>query len=195
MTKLHRRFGIPALATAIALGLFAIHALPALACGGLIAPDADVRLARATTFVAWHDGIEHYLTTFMYQETNTNSAANVGWLVPLPAVPLKIEEGGARTLQRLALETHSVQLAAFGAEDASVPPATATVLQQVKVEALNITVIKGSGQEVLNWATSNNFFLKSGDKSTPFGLRKEKPDFPVCQVRCLGCQSTRTFSG
>jgi hypothetical protein len=101
-----------------------------------------VRLARATTFFAWHDGIEHYLTTFKYQETNTNSAANVGWLVPLPAIPLKIEEGGAWTLQRLALETHPVRFAAFGAEDTSVPSATAVVLQQVRVEALNITVIK-----------------------------------------------------
>jgi hypothetical protein len=78
MTKLHRRFVIPAFATVIALGLFAFQALPALACGGLVAPDGDVRLARATTFVAWHHGIEHYLTTFTYQETNTNSGANVG---------------------------------------------------------------------------------------------------------------------
>ena len=81
MTKLHRRFVIPLFATAIALGLFAFQALPALACGGLVAPDGDVRLARATTFVAWHDGIERYLTSFTYQETSTNSAANVGWIV------------------------------------------------------------------------------------------------------------------
>ena len=78
MTKTGRKFFIPAIASTIALVLFAFQALPALACGGLVAPDGDVRLARATTFVAWHDGIEHYLTTFTYQETNTNSAANVG---------------------------------------------------------------------------------------------------------------------
>jgi hypothetical protein len=51
VTKLHKRFGIPALAFAFALGLFAFQALPALACGGLVAPDGDVRLDRATTFV------------------------------------------------------------------------------------------------------------------------------------------------
>jgi|GEM_PF-2688522 len=39
MTKLRRKFLIPAFATAIALGLFAFQALPALACGGLVAPD------------------------------------------------------------------------------------------------------------------------------------------------------------
>jgi hypothetical protein len=84
MTRLPRKFLIPTLATVIALGLFAFQALPALACGGLVAPDGDVRLARATTFVAWHDGIERYLTSFTYQETNTNSAANVGPIAPSP---------------------------------------------------------------------------------------------------------------
>src|SRR5215469_10071120 len=94
------------IATLIALGVLLIQAVPAFACGGLVAPNGSVRLARATTFVAWHDGIERYMTSFTYQETNTHSAANVGWIVPLPAVPLKIEEGGAWTLQRLNLETH-----------------------------------------------------------------------------------------
>jgi hypothetical protein len=143
-------------AVTIALGLFAIQALPAFACGALVAPNGSVRLSRAATLVAWHDGIERYLTSFSYQ----GDFSNLGWIVPLPAVPLKIEEGGAWTLQRLALETHPVR-STFGVEYAAQPLATATVLQQVKIEALNITVIKGSGQEVLNWATSNGFF--SGD--------------------------------
>ena len=77
-------------ALAIALGIFVVQALPAFACGGLVAPNGAVRLGRATTLVAWHNGIEHYLTTFTYQENNTNSGANLGWIVPLPAVPLKI---------------------------------------------------------------------------------------------------------
>ena len=38
MTQLLRKFLIPVLATAIALGFFAFQALPALACGGLVAP-------------------------------------------------------------------------------------------------------------------------------------------------------------
>jgi len=36
---------------------------------------------------------------------------------------------------------------------------SAAVLQQVKIEALNITVIRGSGPQVLNWASGNGFFL------------------------------------
>jgi hypothetical protein len=82
MTKLQRRFVIPALATAIALGVFVFQALTAFACGGLIAPDGDVRLARATTFVAWHDGIERYLTAFTYQ----GDVSNLGLVETLPQV-------------------------------------------------------------------------------------------------------------
>src|SRR5260221_2010667 len=160
-------------AITIALGLFVMQALPAFACGALIAPNGSVRLARATTLVAWHDGVERYLTSFSYQ----GNFSNLGWIVPLPAVPLKIEEGGAWTLQRLALETHPVRFAAFGAEDAAVPSATAAVLQQVKIEALNITVIKGSGQEVLNWAASNNFFLNTETRGHLLAYAKGSPIF------------------
>ena len=77
MTLLRKRFVIPALTTALALSLFAFQALPALACGGLVAPNGAVRLSRATTFVAWHDGIERYLTAFTYQ----GNVSNVGLLV------------------------------------------------------------------------------------------------------------------
>src|SRR5260370_41775584 len=104
MTNMRRKVFVPAIAIVIALGLFAFQALPALACGGLIAPDGDVHLARATTFVAWHTGIEHYQSSFTYQ----GKATHVGWIVPLPAEQLNFEEGGAWTLQRLELETHPV---------------------------------------------------------------------------------------
>src|SRR5947209_2061370 len=85
-----------------ALAFFVLQSQSAFACGGLVAPNGSVRLARAATLVAWHDGIEHYLTSFSYQ----GDVSNLGWIVPLPAVPMKIEEGGAWTLQRLAIETH-----------------------------------------------------------------------------------------
>src|SRR5579864_7563657 len=97
-------------AIVIALGMFAFQALPAFACGGLLAPDGDVQLARATTLVAWHDGIERYFTSFSFQG---NTASNLGWIVPLPAVPIKIEAGGRWTLQRLFRETHPVELETF----------------------------------------------------------------------------------
>src|SRR5437016_12981477 len=112
MTKMRRKFLVPALATAIALGLFAFQALPAFACGGLVAPNGAVRLARATTFVAWHDGVERYMTSFTYQGVVSGS---LGWIVPLPAVPTKVESGGGWTLQRLFRETHPIKFDALRA--------------------------------------------------------------------------------
>src|SRR5260370_34720009 len=159
-------------ALTIALGLFVMQALPAFACGALIAPNGSVRLARATTLVAWHDGVERYLTSFSYQ----GDFSHLGWIVPLPAVPLKIEEGGAWTLQRLALETHPV-VRTLGAETKAAPSDSATVLQQVKIEALNITVIKGNGQEIVNWATSNDFFLNTETKDHLLAYAKGSPIF------------------
>src|SRR2546425_1249890 len=135
MTKMRRKFLVPAIATAIALGLFAFQALPAPACGGLIAPDGDVHLARATTFVAWHDGIEHYLTSFTYQ----GNATNVGWIVPLPAVPLNVEEGGAWTLQRLERETHPVVQDQVRFAAAAATANSAQVLEQVKADLYLLT--------------------------------------------------------
>lgn len=148
-----RRLPTLLLPATLALALLLTQAVPALACGSLVAPNGAIHLARATTFVAWHDGVEHYTTSFSYQ----GNASNFGFIVPLPTVPTKIEEGGAWTLQRLQRETHPVprnlQFAAAGTAD------SAEVLQQVQVEALDITVLKGSGQEVITWCQQNNFFL------------------------------------
>lgn len=162
-------------ALVIALGIFAVQALPALACGGLIAPDGDVSLERATTLIAWHNGIEHYLTTFTFQGDSKSN--NIGWIVPLPAVPLQIQAGGAWSLQRLELESHPVSLS-FGAvqADKAAEP-TAAVLEQVKIEALNITVIRGSGPEVINWATSNKFILDAETSSHLLTYAKGSPIF------------------
>ena len=159
-------------AVAIALGLFATQALPALACGALVAPNGSVRLARATTLVAWHDGVERYLSSFSYQ----GDFSNLGWIVPLPAVPMNIEEGGAWTLQRLERETHPVQFFS-GVATTAAQADSATVLQRVKIEALNITVIRGSGPQVLNWATSNGFFLNDETRAHLLTYAKGSPIF------------------
>src|SRR5262249_39368812 len=139
----------------LALGLLLTQAMPALACGSLVAPNGAVRLSRATTLVAWHNGIEHYMTAFTYQ----GDVSNLGWIVPLPAVPTKIEEGGAWTLQRLQRETHPLPHVFSAAGTANDARASAEVLEQVQVEALDITVLRGSGQEVIEWCRQNNFVL------------------------------------
>ncbi|GAC1657830.1 MAG: hypothetical protein NVS4B7_03940 [Ktedonobacteraceae bacterium] len=55
-----------------ALVFFILQSQSALACGGLVAPNGAIRLSRATTLVAWHDGIEHYMTSFTYQGDISN---------------------------------------------------------------------------------------------------------------------------
>ena len=176
----------------IAIGLFVIQTLPAFACGGLVAPDGDVRLARATTLVAWHAGIEQYMTSFTYQ----GDASNLGWIVPLPAVPLKIQEGGAWTLQRLFLETHPPIREAV-ALDASVPSAAGSVqvLEQVKVEALNITVVRGSGQAVLDWAAANGFFVDGETRAHLLIYAQGSPIFMAAKYDVSSVRARHQFEG
>jgi len=47
---------VPAAAATVAL--FLTQALPVAACGGLVAPNGAIRLAKATTLVEWHNGVE-----------------------------------------------------------------------------------------------------------------------------------------
>jgi hypothetical protein len=149
-----------------------------------------VRLARATTFVAWHDGIERYMTAFTYQ----GDVANVGWIVPLPAVPLKIEEGGAWTLQRLNLETHPIVRSPeiFAADQSA---GSAQVLQQVKIEALNITVLRGSGQAVLDWAKSNGFAVSGDTRSHLLIYAKGSPIFMAAKFDTAAARARHQIQG
>jgi hypothetical protein len=130
---------------------------PAAACAGLIGPNGAVNLLRTTTFAGYHDGIEHYVTSFKFQ----GGSGQFGSLVPLPAVPTLVEKGGDWTLQRLIRETEVFAKrgvpvpAAFGAAAQD----SAQVLMQVKIDALDITVLKGGGEAVGRWATEHGFRL------------------------------------
>jgi hypothetical protein len=173
----------------VAFALFIAQAQTALACGGLVAPNGAVRLSRATTLVAWHDGVEHYLTSFSYQ----GEASSFGYIVPLPAVPVKIQEGGDWTLQRLFRETHPqppIADLAFAAKDAQ-----AVVLEQVQVQALDITVLKGSGQAVLDWATQNGFAIDEETHDHVLQYAKGSPIFMAAKYNAGRAQKQRLLFG
>ena len=179
-------------AAAATLALFLTQALPAAACGGLIAPNGAIRLERATTLVAWHDGVERYLTSFSYN----GSASSFGWIVPLPAVPEKVEEGGGWTLQRLFRETHpqpQIFDLAFAAQRAS--PTTAEVLQQVQVRALDITVLRGSGQAVLDWAAENGFAVDAETRAHVVHYAQGSPIFMAAKYNAGRAQQQRLLFG
>lgn len=139
-----------------ALVLVLVVPAVALACGGLIAPGHAEVLRKATTLAAWHDGYEHYVTGFQF----AGSANKFGYIIPLPGVPTKIQKAGDWTLERLDLEVNPAPEAVFGlaASDAQALKAV-DVLQRVKVEALNIVVVRGGGRDVAAWAKKNGFDL------------------------------------
>jgi len=160
------------LSAAAALGAaLLVQTTPALACGGLVAPDGDVRLDKATTFVAWHDGVEHYVTSFAYQ----GAVADLGWIVPLPAVPTSIQPAGKWTLQRLEREVNPVPLEF--ADQLATKAAGSIVVEQVQVEALDVTVLKGSGKAVVDWCVHNGFVLPTETRDHLLGYAQGSPVF------------------
>jgi hypothetical protein len=137
--------------------LFLLVAAPAWACGGLVAPNGTINLVRTTTLAAYHDGIEHYVTSFQF----AGGGAEFGSIVPLPGVPTKVERGGDWTLQRLVKEVTPEQRALLFAENAAAPAAAdgVQVILETTIDALDITVLKGGGFAVGEWAEDNGFSL------------------------------------
>jgi hypothetical protein len=130
-------------------------ASPAFACGGLVAPNGTVQLVRTSTLAAYHDGVEHYVTSFEF----AGGEGEFGSIVPLPGVPTKVIRGGDWTLQRLVQETQPQRGVAFLAAEAAAPAADATVILKTEIDALDIVVLEGGAVGVGNWAREHGFFL------------------------------------
>ena len=147
-----RRIGI--LLPAIVLGLL-ISAGPALACGGLIGPNGAVNLLRTSTFAGYHDGVEHYVTSFEF----AGGGGSFGSITPLPDVPTSVVKGGDWTLQRLVRET--TPQPAFESFDALRASAagSAEELMTVTIDALDLTVLRGGAAEIGTWAKDHGFRL------------------------------------
>src|SRR5205823_8325751 len=131
-----------------------LTAQPVFACAGLIGPNGAVNLLRTTTFAGYHDGVEHYVTAFQF----AGGSGQFGSLVPLPGIPSDVIRGGDWTLQRLVRETEAAKFrSAFPL--ASAAAADAVVLQQVRIDALDVTILSGGGEAVGRWATEHGFRL------------------------------------
>jgi hypothetical protein len=138
-----------------ALFLAALTAGPALACGGLIGPNGAVNLLRTTTLAGYHDGEEHYVTAFQF----AGGGGSFGSLTPLPGVPSSVEKGGDWTLQRLILETEPQRLSLDIAAAEAAPAGSAEELMKVRIDALDITVLRGGSDQVGTWASDHGFRL------------------------------------
>ena len=77
---------------------------------------------------------------------------------PAPGVPSSVEKGGDWTLQRLVRETEPIRGAALVRRGAP-PRDAAEVLMEVRIDALDITVLKGGADEVGMWAKDHGFRL------------------------------------
>ena len=131
-------------------------AAPASACGGLVGENGTIQLTRTTTLAASHDGVERYVTSFQF----TGEGEEVGSIVPLPDVPTDVVRGGDWTLQRLAQEVAPpAEERAFASADDSATASEAEVLLETQIDALDITVLRGGGDEVGRWARDNGFLL------------------------------------
>lgn len=141
-----------------ALFLLGLAAVPAWACGGLVAPNGGINLVRTSTLAAYYDGIEHYVTSF---EFNGEGGGRFGSIVPLPGEPTDVKKGGRWTLERLALETQPPVLEdsveRFSALSAG--SADVDILVKTRIEALKITVLAGGGDAVGEWAADHGFSL------------------------------------
>ena len=141
-------------AVAAALLIVALSAAPAFACGGLIGPNGAVNLLKTTTLAGYHDGAEHYVTAFQF----AGGGGAFGSLTPLPGIPSSVEKGGDWTLQRLVRETEPERLFDVTAQ-AAASAGSAEELMKVRIDALDITVLRGGPAEVGTWATAHGFRL------------------------------------
>lgn len=134
-----------------------VGVIPAAACGGLIGPNGAVNLLRTTTFVGFHEGVEHYVTAFAF----AGGGGQFGSITPLPGIPTSVEKGGDWTLQRLLLETDPPvpQSARFDTTAERAGGDGVEVILETRIDALDLTVLKGGGDAVGQWAIEHGFRL------------------------------------
>jgi hypothetical protein len=147
------RCTLPAAVVAVAL---MIMAAPAAACGGLVGENGTIQLTRTVTLAAYHNGLERYVTSFQF----SGEGKSVGSITPLPGVPSKVERGGSWTLQRLEREVAPPEN--FGGLQRAAATTNADsvhVILETKVDALDITVLRGGGNAVGKWAVDHGYLL------------------------------------
>ena len=133
-----------------------VSAAPTLACGGLIGPNGAVNLLRTTTFAGYHDGVEHYVTSFEF----AGGGGSFGSIIPLPGIPTDVVRGGDWTLQRLIRETDPVpEFALRRCRRRRQRVATSRGPLETTIDALDITILRGGGDEVGLWAKNHGFRL------------------------------------
>ena len=145
------------LARAAVLGLLVVFvtASAAGACGSLVAANGAVNLVRTTTLAAYHDGVEHYVTSFEF----TGVPKTFGSIIPLPDKPSNVERAGDWTLQRLEREVNPPLVNEGFAATSALQADKVEIIQQVRIDSLDVTILRGGGKAVAKWANEQGFDL------------------------------------
>ena len=151
-TRRPRRLAAALLASSAALIAVAAPAGAPAAVG----ENGSIQLTKTSTLAAYHDGVERYVTSFEF----SGEGESVGSIIPLPDIPTEVVRGGDWTLQRLTQEVAPPEAERFVETGAALASADgAEVILETQIDALDITVLKGGGDEVGRWARDNGFLL------------------------------------
>ena len=129
----------------------------ATACGFLVSENGSIKLGRTSTFVAWEDGVERYITNFTFE----GPTESFGSIIPLPSEPTDVARAGDWTLQRLEREVNPPPEFAFDGAVAFAARSVEVILV-TKIDSLDVVVLKGGGADVLAWVNENGFNLPPG---------------------------------
>jgi hypothetical protein len=173
---------------ATAISAFILSPRAVDACAGLIGSNGAVNLGRTTTLAAYSGGVEHYVTAFQFQ----GGGGEFGSLIPLPGVPTNVERGGDWTLQRLARETTFALTTGVGGPSSGGGAGSAEVLQEVRIDALDVTVLKGGGPDVAVWAEEHGFRLSPDAPEVLDFYARRSPIF-LAAVFDAGAAAERVF--
>lgn len=179
-----------ALASMTVVGVTALGVVPAWGCGFLVAPNGAVDLERTTTLAAYHNGLEHYITSFSF----SGAPESFGSIVPLPGEPTKVERGGDWTLQRLQREVNPPVESDFAAGTVAAP-SEATVLLRTRIDSLDIAVLKGGGDSVFDWANANGFALPGDTVDILTYYANQSPYFMVARFDAAAAQASGLNGG
>ena len=163
-----------------------------LARGGLVTPNGTVSLLKTTTLAAYHEGVEHYVTSFEF----AGEGQEVGSIIPLPGVPTDVIKGGDWTLQRLIPETQPPVPAADEALFASAGSAArAEVILETKIDALDITVLKGGAHRGRELGPRARVLPAPGRARGARLLRRAESDLPGCPLQRRARREPRRADG
>jgi len=107
----------------------------------------------------------------------TGQGKEVGSIVPLPTCRPRSNGQATGHWQRLEREVAPpLREAAFDVVATKAASPQAEVILETKIDALDITVLRGGGTAVGKWATSHGFLLTPDAPEMPRLLRLSQPD-------------------